>query len=55
MSELSAELTQKLLAAGADAATIRLADVEETAVSYMADESTRLRVKMVGDLKFGGA
>ena len=31
---------------------IKLADVEETSVSYMADESTLIRVKMVGDLLF---
>jgi N-methylhydantoinase A/oxoprolinase/acetone carboxylase beta subunit len=37
-------------AAGADAATIRVADVEETAISYMDEGSTRLRVKAVGDI-----
>ncbi len=48
------ELTTALRAAGAAPATIRIADVEETAISYMAEESTRLRVKMVGDLDFSG-
>jgi hypothetical protein len=38
--------------AGADPQTVTLADVEETSISYMADESTRIRVKMVGDLSF---
>jgi hypothetical protein len=32
---------------------VKIADIEETAVSYMADESTRIRVKMIGDLSFG--
>jgi hypothetical protein len=31
---------------------VKLADIEETSISYMADESTRIRVKMVGDLSF---
>jgi hypothetical protein len=48
--EMSEELRGKLLAAGADATTIKLADVEETSISYMADDSTRIRVKLVGDL-----
>lgn len=53
LQEMSAMLRSELQRAGADAATIRVADIEETAVSYMADESTRIRVKMVGDLAFG--
>jgi N-methylhydantoinase A/oxoprolinase/acetone carboxylase beta subunit len=51
ISEMRDELTAKLLDAGAAAATIRLADVEETSISYMADDATRIRVKMVGDLE----
>ena len=53
IQEMTARLTAELQHAGADSATIRVADIEETAVSYMADESTRIRVKMVGDLSFG--
>jgi N-methylhydantoinase A/oxoprolinase/acetone carboxylase beta subunit len=52
LEEMTDFLTGKLLDAGADAETVRLADIEETAVSYMADESTRIRVKMVGNLSF---
>ncbi len=52
LQSLQAELTAELLDAGASAQSIRIADIEETAISYMADESTRLRVKMVGDLEF---
>ena len=54
LGEMQRQLSAKLEDAGADPASIRLADVEETAISYMADESTRVRVKMVGDLSLGG-
>ena len=36
--------------AGADPASLRIADVEETSVSYMAEGTTRIRVKAVGDI-----
>lgn len=54
LDEMTAALSQKLVLAGADAATIKLADVEETALSYMAEAASRLRVKLVGDLTFSG-
>ena len=38
------------VAAGADGATLRVADMEETAIAYMADSTTRLRVKVVGEI-----
>ena len=53
LEEMSVRLTAELETAGASTDSIRIADIEETAVSYMADESTRIRVKMVGDLQFG--
>jgi len=53
IEEMTAQLTEELAHAGADRETMKIADIEETAVSYMADESTRIRVKMVGDLSFG--
>ncbi len=53
LEQMTARLTADLEHAGADSETIRVADIEETAVSYMADGSTRIRVKMVGDLSFG--
>ncbi len=52
LRSLQDELTRELVAGGADATSVRVADIEETAVSYMADESTRLRIKLVGDLDF---
>jgi N-methylhydantoinase A/oxoprolinase/acetone carboxylase beta subunit len=50
LDEMTGYLNAKLVDAGADPETVKLADVEETAISYMAEESTRIRVKMVGDL-----
>lgn len=50
LEEMTSELKTGLERAGADPGTVGIADIEETAVSYMADESTRIRVKMVGDL-----
>jgi len=50
LADMTESLSAKLKAAGADPETVRIADIEETSVSYMADESTRMRVKMVGDL-----
>ena len=52
LAEMTGELGNKLERAGASADSVRIADIEETAVSYMADDSTRIRVKMVGDLVF---
>ena len=52
LAEMTAELTASLTAEGADPGTVRVADIDETAISYMADESTRIRVKLVGDLSF---
>lgn len=48
--QVSAEATATAIAAGADEKTIRIADIEETTISYMAEGSTRLRVKAVGDI-----
>lgn len=53
LEEMTKRLTVELELAGADVDTVRIADIEETPVSYMADESTRIRVKMIGDLAFG--
>jgi N-methylhydantoinase A/oxoprolinase/acetone carboxylase beta subunit len=47
---VTADATKLAVNAGADSTTIRVADVEETAISYMAGSTTRLRVKVVGDI-----
>ena len=52
LEEMREILATKLVEAGADPESVTLADVEETSISYMADQSTRIRVKMVGDLSF---
>lgn len=52
---VSREATQIAVAAGAAAASIRIADIEETSISYMADGTTKLRVKAVGDIAGLGA
>ena len=52
LAEMMADLSSNLRSEGADPDTIRIADIDEISISYMADESTRLRVKMVGDLLF---
>lgn len=54
LAQIQEELTTQLVDGGAARGSIRIADLDETAISYMADESTRLRVKMVGDLVFAG-
>jgi len=53
IEQMTGQLTRELEHAGASGESIRVADIEETAISYMADESTRIRVKLVGDLAFG--
>jgi len=50
IKDVTADATRIALAAGADASTIRVADIEETSISYMAGNTTRLRVKVVGDI-----
>ena len=47
---VTAEATEIALAAGAERSSIRVADVEETTMSYMAGNTTRVRVKVVGDI-----
>jgi len=46
------EAIQKALSAGADAATIRVIDVEEIPLSYLPGNATRIRVKAVGELHY---
>lgn len=48
--QFSIEAKATAVAAGADPATVRIADIEETTISYMAEGSTRLRIKAVGDV-----
>ena len=42
--------TKRAVQAGADRATIRTADIEETAIPYMDEGATRVRIKVIGEL-----
>jgi len=42
--------TERAVKAGADPKTIRAVDIEETAVPYMDEGATRVRVKVIGEL-----
>ncbi len=50
LDQAKAEATQKAIAAGADAATVQIVDVEEVPLAYLPGNATRIRVKAVGDL-----
>lgn len=50
IAEVTHAAREKALAAGADPASIRAIDIEETAIPYMDDGATRLRVKVIGEL-----
>ena len=45
----------RAIKAGADASTLQAVDIEETAIPYMDEGATRVRVKVIGDLASGGA
>jgi N-methylhydantoinase A/oxoprolinase/acetone carboxylase beta subunit len=49
------EAEAKAIAAGADPSNLRVLDIEENPMSYMADNAVKLRVKVVGDLVHGDA
>ena len=48
--QISAEARAAAIKAGADPDSVRIADIEETTISYMAEGSTRVRIKAVGDI-----
>ncbi|WP_409433030.1 hydantoinase/oxoprolinase N-terminal domain-containing protein [Litorimonas sp. RW-G-Af-16] len=51
IAEVTAAATERALAAGADRETIRAVDIEETAIPYMDEGATRVRVKVIGELR----
>ena len=51
---LTQEAIENAVAANADEATISLVDVEAIDIPYMASETTRIRIRVVGDLTIGG-
>lgn len=50
ISVVTRDAAERAVKAGADAATIRVVDIEETAIPYMDEGATRLRVKVIGKL-----
>lgn len=54
LNEAKAEASANATAAGADAATVKIMDIEEVPLAYLPGSATRIRVKAVGDLKMNG-
>ncbi len=50
IKQVTHEAVRLAKAAGADPATIKVADIEETPISYMDEGTTKLRIKAVGDI-----
>ena len=50
IAQITQAATDRAVKAGADASTIRAVDIEETAVPYMDEGATRVRVKVIGEL-----
>ncbi|MFQ6004913.1 MAG: hydantoinase/oxoprolinase N-terminal domain-containing protein [Woeseia sp.] len=50
IDQVTREAVALAQAAGADTATIKVADIEETSISYMDEGSTKLRIKAVGEI-----
>jgi N-methylhydantoinase A/oxoprolinase/acetone carboxylase beta subunit len=48
-----AEATEKAVAAGANADTVHVVDVEEVPLAYLPSNATRIHVKAVGELELG--
>lgn len=53
IDELAKVATGNAVAAGADEASITVVDVEEIDIPYMASETARIRVRVVGELTLG--
>lgn len=49
------EAVGRAVEAGADASTVRVAEIDETAIPYMDEGNTRVRVKVIGDIAVLGA
>ncbi|HJU47976.1 MAG TPA: hydantoinase/oxoprolinase family protein, partial [Gaiellaceae bacterium] len=54
LDEAKAEAVEKAVAAGAERDTVRVVDVEDVPIAYLAGDATRIRVKAVGDLDLVG-
>ncbi len=54
IEEAKAEAVEKAIAAGADRDGVRVVDVEDVPIAYLAGDATRIRVKAIGDLDLAG-
>lgn len=54
LADLERDARARVVAGGGRAEAVRIVDVEETAMSYMAEPTVRLRVKAVGPLDLDG-
>jgi N-methylhydantoinase A/oxoprolinase/acetone carboxylase beta subunit len=50
ISQVTQDATQNAVNAGADLHSIKVAEVEETAIPYMDGASTKIRIKVMGDV-----
>lgn len=55
IADACAEAVNRAVAAGADASTVEIVDIEEVPLTYVPSSATRVRVKAVGDLAHPGA
>ncbi|MET0533475.1 MAG: hydantoinase/oxoprolinase family protein, partial [Steroidobacter sp.] len=55
LQSIEKEAAAQAVAAGADAGTVRLVDVEETFLSYLPGNTVQIRAKVVGDLAVAAA
>jgi N-methylhydantoinase A/oxoprolinase/acetone carboxylase beta subunit len=53
IEEAKAEAVEKAVAAGAERGGVRVVDVEDVPIAYLAGDATRIRVKAIGDLDLG--
>jgi N-methylhydantoinase A/oxoprolinase/acetone carboxylase beta subunit len=53
VEEAKAEAVEKAVAAGAEAGSVRVVDVEDVPIAYLPGNATRIRAKAVGDLDLG--
>src|SRR5690606_19659536 len=51
LAEVTAEARQLAVEAGAHPDTVEVVDVEEVAMAYLPDAQTRIKVRVVGDLR----
>lgn len=55
IKKVTDEAKGRAVEAGAETSSIKAVDIEETAVPYMDEGATRIRVKVIGDLATGGS